>query len=164
MPSSIENSHQVFGEFPGRRFPGDLEFVGATVRVDQPFTAGTLSVTAGPSIFDADKTNDTLSEPLSAVAAAQPAAATGSTHSAGTNHAGTAPAALSTPAGSTTPTTNAAVLVIPNDPGTIAVTAATKPLSHTDGSVLGAILISAVLLLAAAGAFVIARRRIRARG
>ncbi|HEX4725738.1 MAG TPA: SdrD B-like domain-containing protein [Pseudonocardiaceae bacterium] len=158
MPSSVENSHQVFGEFPGRRFADDLEFVGATVRVDQPFTAGTLSVTAGPSIFDADKTNDTLSRQLSAVAAPPPASQR-STNATTTARAGTA---------RNTPTTSQVVVVNPNnpskpdDPATIAVTASTRPLAQTGGSVVGPIVLAAVLLMAAAAAFVVARRRIRA--
>ncbi|HEY0807181.1 MAG TPA: SdrD B-like domain-containing protein [Pseudonocardiaceae bacterium] len=144
MPSSIANSHQVVGKFPGLRFPNDLEFVGATVRVDKPFDQGKLTVEAFPGELDANKDNNTLTRTLSAVAApprsSQP----------------------SYPTETETYPTHAAAS--PGGPTDVATTATTKQLAYTGASPWVPLAIGAALLLAGAGALVLARRRKRVRG
>ena len=152
MPSSIVNNHQVVGQFPGRRFADDLEFVGAVVRVDKPFTNGTLKIEAAHGVFDANPNNNTLSEPLSAVAA--PAAPTTTTRPAypTTTHAA-APA--------TTTTNAAAAATTTSNPASVEVTAATRKLPNTGTSIWAPIGLAVGLVLVAAAAFILARRRAR---
>jgi LPXTG-motif cell wall-anchored protein len=146
MPSSVTGPHQVFGQFPARRFPGDIEFLGAVVRVDKPFQAGQLKIQAFPGIFDANPNNDTLTEPLSAVAVPPPTSTT-------------RPAPTTT---STVPTTSGyGAGGGADDTPTVAQAALTKPLPYTGVAPIGLIAAGIALIMSGLGTFVLIRRRNR---
>jgi LPXTG-motif cell wall-anchored protein len=148
MPSSVTGPHQVSGQFPARRFPGDIEFLGAVVRVDKPFQAGQLKVQVAPSIFDANPNNDALTESLSAIAVAPRHTSTTQPAPTTTTH----PVAA-------VPTTNAAAAV--NSGPVVAQVALTKPLPHTGAAPIVLAVGGLALIMAGLGTFVLIRRRNR---
>jgi hypothetical protein len=66
MPSQTLGAHQVFGQAHGRLLPGTVEFIGATVRVDAPFTSGAITLDANLGIFDLNPANDVRTKQISA--------------------------------------------------------------------------------------------------
>ncbi|HEY3609720.1 MAG TPA: SdrD B-like domain-containing protein [Pseudonocardiaceae bacterium] len=148
MPSSVTGPHQVTGRFPARRFPGDIEFLGAVVRVDKPFEAGQLKIQVAPGTFDANPNNDTLTEPLSAIAVPP-------------RHTSTTRPAPPT----TTTTTTHAVAVVPTTTSvggpTVAQVALTRPLPNTGGGPIVPVVGGLALVMAGLGAFVLIRHRNR---
>lgn len=150
MPSSVTGPHEVSGQFTSRRWPGDIEFLGAVVRVDRPFQAGQLKIQAAHGIFDANPNNNTLTAPLSAVAAPPVTSTTTPTHP--------------TPTHPTTTTTAVAVPTTTSGHGgpTVTQIALTKPLPYTGMAPLALIAAGIALVMAGVGTFVLIRRRGRA--
>ncbi|MEV4316905.1 SdrD B-like domain-containing protein [Actinocrispum sp. NPDC049592] len=64
MPSYVQGQ-QVIGNFYERRFAGDVEFVGATVRVDKPVN-GEIKIETFRGVFpDVNPGNNVLTQPIS---------------------------------------------------------------------------------------------------
>jgi len=66
MPSSVFGPHAVFGQVASRLVPGSVEFIGATVRVDAPFTSSDITLAANLGIFDTNPNNDVVTKQISA--------------------------------------------------------------------------------------------------
>ncbi|HEY0807182.1 MAG TPA: SdrD B-like domain-containing protein [Pseudonocardiaceae bacterium] len=66
LPSQVLTQHEVFGQTHGRLLPGPVQFIGATVRVDAPFTSGDVTLEADLAIFDLNPNNDVQTKQISA--------------------------------------------------------------------------------------------------
>jgi hypothetical protein len=65
-PSYVKGQ-QVIGDFTERRFPGDLEFIGARVRIDKPMTDAQIKIAVHKGVFkDINPDNNVLTGKLSA--------------------------------------------------------------------------------------------------
>lgn len=146
MPSSVTGPHQVSGRFAARRFPGDIEFLGAVVRVAKPFQAGQLKIQVAPGSFDANQNNDTLTEPLSAIAVPPPHTST------------TRPAPTTTHPVAAVPTT---IVTYATGGPTVAQVVLKKPLPYTGAAPIVLVVGGLALIMAGLGAFVLIRRRNR---
>jgi hypothetical protein len=67
LPSQVLTPTEVSGQARGRLAPGSVEFIGATVRVDSPFTNGDVTVDADLGIFDPNPANDVATRQISAI-------------------------------------------------------------------------------------------------
>jgi hypothetical protein len=66
-PSYVQGQ-QVIGDFQERRYPGDIEFIGARVRVDKPITAGEIKIETHRGVFpDTNPNNNVLTSTITAV-------------------------------------------------------------------------------------------------
>jgi hypothetical protein len=66
MPSQVLGAHEVFGQAHERLLPGTVEFIGATVRVDAPFTSSAITLDASLGLFDLNPNNDVRTMQISA--------------------------------------------------------------------------------------------------